>query len=237
MFDQLPAKVVRLQIVVGAQRVDDPHLIARAAGGNVETLFEKFLVAQGKGAMLGGIHKRNKNNVALVALELGGVSAKHAVQLVPVGRDMRANEIVNLNRLFVTHQRYHTEAERLSRIIFLILRLLNRRSDQRCNGKGFLAIDFAIATGTRHAVSDCVRPQMHAACVAQRLDTAIIRNHVTELNNLWDAAEMFDKASRTAERLARQIVNGNLAIIQIEVRNTPKILVNQISNPAQLLPA
>src|SRR2546430_17550428 len=170
--------------------------------------------------MLGGIDKRNKNDVAFITLELSGVSAKHAVQLVPVGRDMRANEIVNLNRLLVTHQRYHAEAERLSRIIFLILRLLNCRSNQRCNGKGFLAIDFSIATGTRHAVSDRVRPQMHAACVAQGLDTAIIRNHVTELNNLWNAAEMFDKASSTAERLARQIVNGNLAIIQIGVRNS-----------------
>src|SRR5216110_1947004 len=170
--------------------------------------------------MLGGIDKGNKNNVALVTLELSGVSAKHAMQLVPVGRDVRADEIVNLNRLLVTHQRHHTEAEWLSRVVLLILRLLNRRSNQRCNGKGFLAIDFSIATGTGHAVSDRVRPQMHAACVAQGLDTAIIRNHVTELNNLRNAAEMFDKASSTAERLARQIVNGNLAIIQIGVRNS-----------------
>src|SRR5881396_2126703 len=170
--------------------------------------------------MLGGIDKGNKNDVTFIALELSGVSAKHAVQLVPVGRNMRANEIVNLNRLLVTHQRYHAEAERLSRVVLLILRLLNCRGDQRCNGKGFLAIDFAVATGTRHAVSDRVRPQMHAACVAQGLDTAIIRNHVAELNDLRNAAEMFDKASSAAERLARQIVNGNLAIIQIGVRNT-----------------
>src|SRR5256885_2611940 len=108
--------------------------------------------------MLGGIDKRNKNDVAFIALELGGVSAKHAVQLVPVGRNMRANEIVNLNRLLVTYQRYHAKAEWLSRVVLLILRLLNCRSDQRCNGKGFLAIDFPIATGTRHAVSDRVRP-------------------------------------------------------------------------------
>src|SRR5690349_13662876 len=52
VLDQLPTEVVGLQIVVGTQRVYDPHLIARAACRDVESLLEEFLVPQRERAAL-----------------------------------------------------------------------------------------------------------------------------------------------------------------------------------------
>jgi len=63
MLNQLPAKVVRFQIVVRTGRMNDPHLISGAASGDIEALFEKFLIPQRK-------------RIALVSLELHGVSAE-----------------------------------------------------------------------------------------------------------------------------------------------------------------
>ncbi len=62
----------------------DPHLIAGAAGGDVETLLEQFLIAERQGAALGGVDEGDKDDVALVALELRGVPAQHAALLVSV---------------------------------------------------------------------------------------------------------------------------------------------------------
>jgi len=49
VLDQLAAKVVGLEVVVGTKRVDNPHLVAGAAGGHVEALLEQFLVAEESG--------------------------------------------------------------------------------------------------------------------------------------------------------------------------------------------
>jgi hypothetical protein len=85
VFDELTAKIVGFEVVVGTQRVDNPHLIAGAAGGDVEALLEEFLVAKRERAALCGVNQRNEDYVAFVALELGGVSAEKAVELVAVG--------------------------------------------------------------------------------------------------------------------------------------------------------
>jgi len=68
--------------------VDDPHLVTGPAGGNIKTLFEQFLIAEGERPSLRGIDKGDKNDIALVALELGGISAKQAMVLVAVRRKM-----------------------------------------------------------------------------------------------------------------------------------------------------
>jgi hypothetical protein len=54
---------------------------------------------------------------------------------------------------------------------------------------------------------DGVRPQMDPARISQWLNAAIIRNYIAELNDLRNASEMFDKAGRAAERLAREVIN------------------------------
>ena len=41
----VPTKVVGFQIVVRSERMNDPHLVTSAASGDVETLFEKFLIS------------------------------------------------------------------------------------------------------------------------------------------------------------------------------------------------
>ncbi len=75
MFDQLAAKVVGLEIVVGTEGVDNPHLVTGATGGDVEALLEQFLIAKRERAALSGVDERDEDDVALVALELSGVTA------------------------------------------------------------------------------------------------------------------------------------------------------------------
>src|SRR5229473_3155725 len=145
MFDQLATKVVSLEVVVGTEGVDNPHLVAGAAGGDVEALLEQFLVAEGERAALRSVNQRDEDDVALVALELGGISAEEAVEFVAVGREMGTEKIVNLDGLFVADQRNHAEAGGLSRIVFLIFRLLDRRGEEGGGGQGLLTIDLAVA--------------------------------------------------------------------------------------------
>jgi len=40
VLDQLAAKVVSLEVVIGTEGVDNPHLVASAAGGDIEALLE-----------------------------------------------------------------------------------------------------------------------------------------------------------------------------------------------------
>src|SRR5256886_15559439 len=94
---------------------------------------------------------------------------------------------------------------------------------------------FFFSSRRRHTRFDCdwssdvcssdlhrVRKQMHTAGVAQRLDAPIVGNHVAELNDFRDATEMLDKASRAAEGLPRQVVDGDLAVIRSEERRVGK---------------
>jgi hypothetical protein len=84
MFDELPAKIVGFEVVVGPQRVDNPHLVASAAGGNVEPLFEEFLITQRQGSALCSVNEGDKNDVAFIALELCGIAAQQAMTLVSI---------------------------------------------------------------------------------------------------------------------------------------------------------
>src|SRR4029077_15136616 len=100
----LAAKIVGLEVVVGIEGVDNPHLVAGAAGGDVEALLEEFLVAEGERAVLRGVHERDEDDVAFVALELSGVTAQETMEFIAVGRKMGSEEIVNLDGLFVTDE-------------------------------------------------------------------------------------------------------------------------------------
>src|SRR5882672_7226556 len=235
VFDQLAAKIVGLEIVVGIERVDNPHLVAGAAGGDVETLLEQFLVAEGEQAALRGVHQRDKDYVAFVALELRGVSAEEAMELVAVRGKMTAEQVIDLQRLFVADQRNHAEAGRLSGIVFLVFRLLDCGGEERGSSQGFLTIDFAVAARAGDAISDGVRPETNAAGVAQRFDAPIVGNHVAELHDLRNATEMLDKAGGAAEGLAREIVDGDLAVIEIGIGDARKVLEDEILNDAQIL--
>src|SRR6516162_7493522 len=215
--------------------MDHPHLVASAAGGDVEALLEKLLVAHGQRPALSRVYKRDKDDVALIALELRGVAAEQAVELVAIGRDMRTQQVVDLERLFIADKRHDAEAERLTCTIVLILALLHRRGDERSRGQGFLAIDLAVAAGTRNAIGHRVRKHMHTAGVAQGLDAPIVGNHVAELNDFRDATEMLDKTSRAAERLPRQVVNRDLAVVQIGVRDALQVLKDEVLNDAEIL--
>src|SRR5260370_24110005 len=75
MLDQLTAQVVGFEVVVGTEGVDNPHLVAGAAGGDVEALLEEFLVAKRERAALSSVNQRDEHDVTFVDLQLSGVSA------------------------------------------------------------------------------------------------------------------------------------------------------------------
>src|ERR1700674_1659182 len=129
------------------------------------------------------------------------------MEFVAVGRDVRTDQVVDFDGLLVTNQRNHSETQRLTRVILLVFGLLHRGRKERCNGQSFLAIDLTVAAGPKDAMRDGVRPQMDAARVAQGLETAVVGNHVAELDDLRNTTEMLDEAGRAAERLACEIVD------------------------------
>ena len=145
MFDKLPAKIVRLEMVLRAKRVDDPHLVAGAAGGNVKPLLEEFLVAKRKWTVLCRIDKRDENYITFVTLELRGVPAEDAMKLVTLGRNVPAKKIVNFDGLLIANERDNSKTERLTRFIRFVLRLFHRRSKKGSHRKGFLKVDLAVA--------------------------------------------------------------------------------------------
>src|SRR6266850_1793693 len=126
MLDQLPAEVVRFQVVLRVERMNDPHLIAGAASRDVETLFEEFLVAQGERTTFGRVHQGDEHHVAFVSLELRGVPAEYAMEFVAVGRDVGTDQVVDFDGLLVANQRNHSDAQCLARVILPVFGLLQR---------------------------------------------------------------------------------------------------------------
>src|SRR6266446_1854787 len=148
---------------------------------------------------------------------------------------MTAEQIIDFQRLFVADQRNHAEAGGLSGVVFLVFRLLDRRGEERGSSQGFLTIDFAVAARAGDAIRDGVRAKTNAAGVAQRFDAPIVGNHVAELDDFRDTTEMLDKASGAAEGLAREIVDGDLTVVEIGIGDTRKVLEDEVLNDAQIL--
>ncbi len=110
--------------------MNDPHLVASAAGGDVKTLFEQFLIPQRERTVLSGVDQRNEHHVAFVSLELRGVSAKDAMEFVAFGRNMGADQVVDFDGLLIADQRNHPEAQGLAGVVLLVFGLFDRSGDQ-----------------------------------------------------------------------------------------------------------
>src|SRR6266699_4042596 len=76
---------------------------------------------------------------------------------------------------------------------------------------------------------------MDTTGIAQRLDAVIVRNQVAELDDFRNATEMFDEASGAPEGLAREIVNGNLAIVEIGIGDSREVLEDEVLDDAEIL--
>src|SRR5690349_14557446 len=76
---------------------------------------------------------------------------------------------------------------------------------------------------------------MNATGIAQRLDAPVVGNHVAELDDFGDAAVMFDEASGAAKGLPREVVDGNLPVVEIGIGNAGQILEDQILDDAEIL--
>src|SRR5205814_3446594 len=76
---------------------------------------------------------------------------------------------------------------------------------------------------------------MDTAGITQRLDAVIVGNHVAELDDLRHAAEVFNQAGRAAEGLSREVINGNLTVVEIGVGNSGQVLENKVLNNPEVL--
>src|SRR5258708_7547359 len=148
---------------------------------------------------------------------------------------MGTKKIVNLDGLFIADQRNYAEAGGLPGIVFLVFGLLDSRDQERGSGERFLAIDFAVAAGAGNTISDGVRTETNAAGIAQRLDAVIVGNQIAELDDFRDATEMFDEASSAAKGLAREIVDRNLAIVEIGIGDSREVLEDEVLDDAEIL--
>src|SRR6266849_3239447 len=157
------------------------------------------------------------------------------MEFIAVWRKMGTEKIVNFDGLLVTDEGNHAKAGGLSSIVFLIFRLLDRRGEEGSGGQGFLTIDLAVTAGAGDAISDGVRAEPDAAGVTQRLDAVIVGNQVAKLDDFRDATEMFDEASGAAERLASEVVNGNLAVVEIGIGNSREVLEDEVLDDAEIL--
>src|SRR5215831_17923625 len=63
--------------------------------------------------------------------------------------------------------------------------------------------------------------------LAQRANLARVAELVRELDDARYAAEVLEQADRAAERLAREIVDGRLAVVELLVRDVDEHLVDQ----------
>src|SRR5690349_12668488 len=96
-------------------------------------------------------------------------------------------------------------------------------------------VDFAIAAGARNAIRNCVRQQMYTTGVTQRLDTPVVGNHIAELNDFRNAAEVFDEASGAAEGLPSEVVDGDLPVVQIGIGDGRQILEDEVLDDTEVL--
>src|ERR1700722_5521230 len=149
---------------------------------------------------------------------------------------MPAEQVIDFNRLLVADQGNDTEAGGLARVIFLVFRLLQCRREQGGDADSFLSIDFAVATGPGDSVGDGVRTEANPAGITQRLDALIVGNHVAELDDFRHAPEMLNEAGSAPEGLAREVINGDLAVVEVGIGNPGEVLEDEILNDAEVLP-
>src|SRR5260370_4364182 len=77
--------------------------------------------------------------------------------------------------------------------------------------------------------------ELNSAGISQRFDSEIVGNHVAELDDFRHATEMLHEASRSAKGLPRQVVDGNLTVVQIGIGDARQILEDKILDDAKFL--
>ena len=81
-----------------------------------------------------------------------------------------------------------------------------------------------------------MRAKDDTAGIAERFDSAVIRNLIAELNDLRNTPEMFHKTSRSAKGLPGEVVNRNLSIIEMGIGDSLKVFKDQVLDNTEVLP-
>ncbi len=233
--DQLEAKIPFLEVAVGIQRIDHPHLVAGPAGGHVVALDEHFLGAQGQRAVRGRIHQRQEDHVALVALELGGGAAHHPSFAVFGQVEVAGEQAVDGQSLLLAHHADHAHRSPG------ILRLLATGGEQRGHLQRLLVVDPLGGLAHVHPVGHRGRSHPDTRALAQGLHFALVAHGVGEGDDLGDRAEVLQQPDSASEGAPRQVVDRGLAVEQLAVGHVLEVAIDErldgLSRLANLLGA
>jgi len=101
---------------------------------------------------------------------LGGVTAQKVMEVVAVGRETGAEEIVDLDGLFIADQRNHAEAGGLAGVVFLIFGLLDGRDGwlhERFTEMGVIEYEDYVDTSVEYSELNAIERDSAAAAAAQ----------------------------------------------------------------------
>ena len=166
VLNETPSQVAWLKVRLRVQRVNDPHLISRAAGGHVIPLLEHLLVTKIERSARRGVHNGQENHITFISLKLGRGSTQQTMPFIRVGGKVCSQEAVDLQSLLLAHKGNHANAGWRSELVGLVLCLFKCGCDERSNNSGFLAVDFSVPGRADDGVGKDVRPQSNVARIA-----------------------------------------------------------------------
>src|SRR3990172_6820987 len=80
-----------------------------------------------------------------------------------------------------------------------------------------------------------MRFEIRKAWIAERFDLRIVGEVIAEMNNVRNTTKMFQEANRSAERLAGEVIDRHLTVVENSVRYALEMLVNQVLDDRQIL--
>jgi hypothetical protein len=201
VLNETPPQVAGLKVRLRVQRVNDPHLVSRAAGRHVISLLEHLLVTKIERSIRRGVHNGKENHVSFISLKLRRGSTEQAMPFIRVGSEVGSQEAVDLQSLLLAYKGNDANAGWGSELVGLVLCLFKCCCDERRNDSGFLAVDLSVPGRADDGVGKNVRPQSNVARIAQRFDVTIVRKLIAELDDFANAAKVLDLPNRFTKGL------------------------------------
>ena len=101
MLDEPATEVALLQVTAWIQRMNEPELIARAAGRHIVPLLGGLVLGHAEYATGGSMDHRQEDHVAFIALELRSISSNEAPSIQVDRADKFESQRLNQPGLFI----------------------------------------------------------------------------------------------------------------------------------------